>query len=683
MAAPNDIVQGPLTPQQPVLSQNPTDILTDVAAAQMGPDNLPIEPLIRYQEIMRQKSQADNIEKAQQTLGALDEQQGGFMPKFIATMAALKGDFRPLMTLEEQKRKTAIGKAVFPIQMQVNELTNQGDWEGASNLAKAAYASAGARSPELVPFFQQMQKQISETQADINNMVGVHKMYDKIVPKDHPMRKFVDMLGDYTKHPTPMMQATFENILRANLPHTQFQDGQLLSASQTTGDMTTRPIPLRVQPSDTNNYSGLKLAASMGVNHIDLANFMSGRPMVTDTGETIVPDSPKGMAVKKVYNQAQQIQAQLEISKLVGIDPTQTLMLLHAGATPEQIATKMIPQDVLKAGLGESYKRDLIKAIMPTWVNLHYDPASGQKAGLTYIDMDPASPTFYQEVPYQTAAQVIASGGLMAPVRHGVIDKEVKPVTDAIKQFDYGVGLINRLGDVNTPAEQLDQAGRDLISRWLGTTVDKATLQREVARTILNRAIEKVSETGAIDAAEVGRLKSYIVGPLATTDDLRKVAIDLQGRLKERLSTAGMSKYPQDALPADQRKGAGPIPPQVPTDLNGLINSVVGGNTPVQRQNAPKGEQSDTSVYTPKGGGRIPKGAAVTKGDVEGALKRHGAAPVPVGNKEAERHMKWLQDHGYLQEVPGGDTSTSTPATVTPTAPTATPSTGIKKGTLR
>jgi hypothetical protein len=609
MAEYNDITQVPfvsgqgaaqqplLPPQQPqpLLADVPTDALAAQITGELGPDKLPVEPLIAYQQAMKVKDRTDAIQQAQLDLAKTDAQQNSFMPKFIATVAALKGDFRPLMQMEEQKRKTAIGKALFPTQLKINEYVSQGDYESAENLANTAYQAAGARSEALVPYFQQIQKDISAKRTQIQNMKTRYEMLKIAVgdDKNNPNYKFVQALGAFMKNPTPDSEAGFNQFMSENKPQIQVGDTKVTTVSPMTGQITETPTTQFAPSSAADTISGKEVVQVHGLKSTaDITNLQRGIGVTDINGQVIAPGSQRAQTIIAEMSTRQKDEAAYELKKMIVTDPMLNSAFIAAGGKIKDLATGNITREDMSKAFDVILQRKMTENEAAIMVKLMKDPAYWAGTGGTYIDKD------LKEYPQKSVYDAEQQG--LLPVRQKTLDTIIRPLQERIQGLDYAVEMVNELKkegiSLETNGERISQGIKDSISKVLGVSVSKSVLIKTTIAEIMNKAVEQTGQGLANigrPSAEIGRIKKFTSGDFASTDDAIQALTILQGKLKQEMLNS-ISVTPQTALPSRAPSGT----PYVP--------------------------QSDTSIVSPKGGGRIPKGAAVTKGDVEGALKRYG-----------------------------------------------------------
>ena len=619
--------QQPLLPPQqpqPILADVPTDALAAQITGELGPDKLPVQPLIDYQKAMRAVDRADAIQKAQLDLAKTDAQQNSFMPKFIATVAALKGDFRPLMQMEEQKRKTAIGKALFPTQLKIDEYVSQGDYESAEKLANTAYQAAGARSEALVPYFQQIHKDILAKRTQIQNMKTRYEMLKIAVgdDKNNPNYKFVQALGAFMKNPTPDSEAGFNQYMSENKPQIQVGDTKVTTVSPMTGQITETPTTHFAPPSAADTISGKEVVQVHGLKSTaDITNLQRGIGVTDINGQVIAPGSQRAQTIIAEMSTRQKDEAAYDLKKMIVTDPMLNSAYVASGAgTIKDLASGNITAAGARKAFDFILERKVTEAEAVPLANIRANPYLWAASGGTFVDSN------LQEIPLQTIEQMRQSGGTIIPVRQTVLDKTIRPLQERIQGLDYAVEMVNELKkegvSLETNGERISQGVKDSISKVLGVPVSKSVLIKTTIAEIMNKAVEQTGQGLANmgrPSAEIGRIKKFTSGDFASTDDAIQALTILQGKLKQEMLNS-ISVTPQTALPSRAPSGT----PYVP--------------------------QSDTSIVSPKGGGKIPKGVAVTKGDVEGALKRYGVEQ-------------------------GG--------TATPATSAQQPATGVKKGTLR
>lgn len=616
--------QQPLLPPQqpqPILADVPTDALAAQITGELGPDKLPVQPLIDYQKAMRAVDRADAIQKAQSDLAKTDAQQNSFMPKFIATVAALKGDFRPLMQMEEQKRKTAIGKALFPTQLKIDEYVSQGDYESAEKLANTAYQAAGARSEALVPYFQQIHKDILAKRTQIQNMKTRYEMLKIAVgdDKNNPNYKFVQALGAFMKNPTPDSEAGFNQFMSENKPQIQVSDTKVTTVSPMTGQVTETPTTQFAPSSAADTISGKEVVQVHGLKSTaDITNLQRGIGVTDINGQVIAPGSQRAQTIIAEMSTRQKDEADYDIKKMLVTDPMLNSAFIAAGGKIKDLATGRITREDMTKAFDVILQRDIIKAEAPIIAAILKNPYQWAATGGTFVDKN------LNEVPLKTITNAEDQG--LIPVRQSVLDKTIRPLQERIQGLDYAVEMVNELTKLgvtlDTPGEVISEGLKSTVSKVLGVPVSKSVLVRTTIAEIMNKAVEQTGQGLANmgrPSAEIGKIKKYTAGDFATPQGAIDALTILQGKLKQEMLNS-ISVTPQTALPSRPPGTAQP--------------TGQGGYTP----------QSDTSVVVP---GR-PGGRAPTRQELRNAAQK--------------RAKELLNPSGLTEETPATGTS-ATPAT--------------------
>jgi len=576
---------------QPVLATAPTD---SIAPNILGSDNLPIEPLVRYQTHMRERQ----VEDVKQTIAREEQQQSSFWPTTLAVLAALRGDFRPSIQLQEQKRQTQLAKTLFPVTAKATELINRGEWEQAGAVVNAAATSVGDRSPELMRYLTGMSDRIAKKQEQWAQFETYYEMKKDLIPKDHPNRKYLDALGKAVQRRTPFAEAMLNNLETGQRTHVQNVDGQQLEYFPATGESRQTALPRVVQPSAVDTVAGKQIVFDHGLQSTtDIANIMNRQPVVDKQGAIIPPGSERAQQIISDFSGEQRKEAEREMAKLIPVNDIFAAAYLHpyAGGTQDELARRAFSEHPDKVARAQDWlhQREIQKAEAPIMAAINKDRTKWASVGGTFLDENG------KEIGPKTFAEYDAAGKKVIATRKDLVDTVVTPTLNTIQGLDYAVQMANELKklnvDLSTPGGRLSLGVKRLISGVFKISVDDAVPVAETLAAIVNKAIEETNsglKGMGRPSAEIGAMKVYTAGDFANPEEAVKALTILQGRLKQVLLNS-VPVSPQTALPSRAPSAT----PYVP--------------------------QSDTSVVSPKGGARIPKGAAVTKGDVEGALKAY------------------------------------------------------------
>lgn len=548
----NEIQQSPLDQSLPVQQQDTPVPVMDQSA--------PFQPLPMGSQGLEMLSRNPG-EDTSDRMRKYEQSSGGFMPHFLATMAALTGNFGPAIQLHEQKRKTALGKAVFPDIVKINALTNQGKFKEAQELAETVGASAGTRSPELVPMFQQISQRIADKENRVVQTTARADYYESANNlwkgrhngEDNPfIKNALTFFKQHAKNMTPIDNDLAQQIMRDAEQHIQVMNNQVIGVGKSTGEMDIQPVPQAFQASQADSIGGLQVGASFGLSGNQLADLMNNLPVTSSQGNVIQPGSPEATQVKQFVTNSQQLDAFYKRSPLIPIDPTQTLHLLNTGVTPEEIATRHINKSKIEPGLQDFWKRKYMEALIPVQAQNEENALAISQSGGLVIDATSLQPVNRPV----TVKEIRESGGKLITVGKEQHQKVILPTLVAIQGLDTIPRLLAEIGDINQPKTRLGEGINSKLSSLLGVPLSDTVVARTAVKSIIDNAIEQVNaliSPGRPNAA-IGQLKQYMSGHFANTDDLVKAATFVQGELK-RILNNNVGNAPQTALPSGTKGG--------------------------------------------------------------------------------------------------------------------------------
>ena len=507
-----------------------------------------------------QEEQSDRFAK-------YNEQATSPLTTILASIAAAKGNVGPLMQIQDQKRRTELNKAIFPDMVKVRSLIAQGKYDDAQGLVEQLGTAASARSPELIPFFQEMSKRIGDKFQDRQSQLGLEAAYtlanDEYKAKygeDKPEAAYMAKLMKFlNKNNIVLDKEARSNLMTRAQMHTQVSDGQVIQSGEMSGMVNTRPLPQLVDEKEVNTIPGQQLAAAHGLNVASLRNLLNGVAVQDAQGNTITPDSPQGMQIRGQYSHSLMTQAQYEIAKQSGLPPEIVAHLGALGVSPEDIAKRNIPTNTMKQALAnDAAQKGQIAYMTSTgavMAGIQHDPTKIRQGGMNFVNMDNKSPDFLQEK-FMTIDEARKAGDTYKPVRDAVLDKVIRPAQETIQKLDYAGNLLKQIGDINSTGAQLEAGLNKKLSDISGMRIGPKTLMKTVAETIINSAIEAVNNTEAVKRGEVGALKAYATGAFSNTDDMMKAISYVQGRMKESIKNT-IGTVPQTVLPSEVPPRAG------------------------------------------------------------------------------------------------------------------------------
>lgn len=504
------------------------------------------EPL---EKMFYEPGHSAGLDTAQKKIEGIKEQQSSFMPTFLAVASALTGNFGPAIQMQEQKRKTNIIQQALPAMNEISRMKVTGQYEPALQALEMLSSKVGPRVPELKEMFMQQQKDLSDKQTALSTARGQYNVMKPYVTKNHPDKALFDSAGAALKAGTPGAAEMFKTILD-NRVNMQNQGGQNIMTSGLTGGMTTQPIPETYETKDVENYVGINVAQAHGLTTQDLANVLKGIT-VPGVGEQ------KAETIKKDYIGLQDINAKLDLAKLIPLEPILSTQMLET-ENPLAIATREVAKGTSSA-VQRHMGRLTQQKVAEYEGQISADPTMGAKADTTYVDVSrPGSTAYGREVPLMTIKALSQSGGTFQPVRRKVYDEVFVPVTKAKQGLGMLPDLIKEMGDPQTPLERASRAFNMVIRNVTGFSPKAGMTTGAAIEAIINNSMELVERTKTVSSAEVGLLKKLTTGKGADFGEAAEAVGILMNRLdselgrivgEENIPTSQMQQQPGSKLP--------------------------------------------------------------------------------------------------------------------------------------
>jgi hypothetical protein len=473
----------------------------------------------------------------------------------LAWVAAAKGDFRGLTAIEEAKRRTALGKAIVPHIRKYNELANEGKLDEASQYLDTISSSFGARAQELVPYLTQMAGQLNERRKQVQSNTSRYEMLDSVVPKDHPYRPVIDALGRLAKSGKYISGDDLRQTLQHAAPHVQTFGTQTVTVEPLSGAMQSTPVPQLSTAASTDDFVGNTVASMNNITTPQLADVLNGRTITDTAGNVIAPGSAAAKKITKNFTDLQAIKPELELAKMIPLDPTKTFQAIKAVGRFKTAMKDFSAgeTDTIETGVMDWLTKTKEAEIRAT---VESDPLATTKAGLVTIGLDPTSSHYLREIPPAALGDIQRSGGRIGTVRREVLDKEIKQSQYGLESLD----LLPVLLEGNTPETRGDRVAggiNRIVSARIGYPLTKEVEVRQAAKSILNTAIEQVenaqvSHLQGKDRTDIADLKKFAAGDFKTNDELLKAADYIRTRLNQIIERAigGMqTATPRQATP--------------------------------------------------------------------------------------------------------------------------------------
>lgn len=509
------------------------------------------------------------LEKKQRDLEAQVKQQSSFWPTFLATAAALNGNFGPAIQLQNQKRVTQLGVMAMPHIAEINELANTGKWEQAAAQAETVMASIGSRAPELVPVFQGLLSRISEKQKTFENLKSVYEAAKLQLNENssESQKKAVQGLGNLVKNRSYIAEASLNNLLTRNQLHTQVVNNQIVTSSPATGETRVTPMPTRTQPSDVEDIPGYLLSYKWGMTPAQIADIVSSKEVQEGGG------SPRDQAIFQNYVSLGPSRARGAATKLIPYEPRLATQM-RQNVDVIDMAVGKVPGTSIRDALDDETARKVREAAEPYLEIERRSRLKPKEAGLVPIIANPNRSDFLTRVPGTLSIDMMERLGPDAVfVDRADEEKILKPINLATKGLDEILTFQAQYPGAEGPIKRLDIASQRWLSRMLGTKLAGIDTVGEAAAMLTNRALERVTETDALKIPDIGYLKSLLTGGFASPQEALDAAIYVQKRLKEEMSTVlgplvrdyktGLEQYKawQEQQAPQGQKGSAPLPP--------------------------------------------------------------------------------------------------------------------------
>lgn len=514
------------------------------ALEKIGVRDAPFEPIIAPQQRQQPPLNRDiipddlinldqNLEKIGSTTSTLST--------VLAWLGAAKGDFRLLQSIEDEKRRTALAKAVIPHVRQYNKMVTEGKLDEASAYMDRISAAFAERAPSLAPYLQQMAAKLSARQEGLAKAETIYKALDSAVPKEHVIRPMVDSIGQMVKDKSLVSEGILTNMLTRMAPHIQQIGGGVTLTDPFSGRTVTTAVPQLATETTTRDFVGYTLANRHNLSAPnDVANIINNVPVKDASGNTITPNSEKAQQIKQENAALQPIKAQLDILQALKVEPTQVLQLIKTSPAFNQVSAILGGSGAIDTALNEHMKRLTEQTVAVNTGTVESDPTAITRMGKLAINVDPNNPnTFLTPVTQPiTIGEVNRSGGNIAVVDPTLLRDKIEPALEKIQGLDLIPQMLTSGNTPQTGTERLGQALTDRISRFIGAPLGKNVEIRQQARVILDRAIEQVENmlgknATSIDNENIAVAKQYATGSLRTDRELIAAAEAVRLRLAQ------------------------------------------------------------------------------------------------------------------------------------------------------
>ena len=559
----------------------------------------------------------DRIAGVNRSVDKQIEQQGSFWPNALAIGALLTGNFGPMIQLEEQKRKTAIGQLATPYILEATDLSHQGKHEEAQNVINTAVGKFGQRAPEVMQLFKPVIEKISKDQTNWRDMQGVAKWAKMAIPDNaHPdMVNFRDFAQEAVKNRTLVSSSLLENLYTKAFPHQQMINGQALQQGGLNPAVIATPLPNVLMPKDVGGAVGELLSQRTGLQVPiinDVLNLKEGMPPVAlPSGGSIAFGSPAHQRLLSEWQGQAQTRAELELTKDQPKRPEVIEGLHQEGVSNLEINTGTYPLHKLDRALLRAQADKISVASAPERVKMEQNP-------FVALDKNATAVNARTGLPIRSALSYDESKRLGDPILwlpNEVFKTQYAPAMEALKGFDKLEPFIESLGNPDTWGKRFDSGAFRWVTDRFGIAVAKNAEASKVLQDVLNKSIEETMSKAGVDVndVEVGRIKALVTGIGADPAGARTAIAEMKQRIQDRILrqtgeaglTTGGAGTPAVTNP---RGGTVPVTTVAPTPAAGV--------TPGAQYRQPDGsfQPSGTSAFRP---GKRPPGNAAQRRAVE------------------------------------------------------------------
>jgi hypothetical protein len=473
----------------------------------------------------------DEAAAATKRLNAIYDQQSSVMPTILSIAAALRGDFRPAMQLQEQKRITKLGMAVIPEVSRARSLAAEGHTKEAQDILNTLVTGLAGRAPEMA-------QMVSKTSDLITQKVQAgqsHKALIQFAKKqiegnpqlEAARRPVIEHLEYLDKAGTPLDKETINQMYQGLRFETQVVEDQQITKDNLTGRTWSRPLDQVMKQGALAGIAGNMLQESAGLSQPEATNVLNDRLVTTADGRTITPDSPEARAIKKDWNALAGVRQAEEGAKFIQLPPEEQLQLLKDGTHPINIALRNIsPQAASSSLIGVAQRREKL-AEAPIIAGLERDPTKMPGAGMVLVDLTPNARDFgtNRELEARTFAdfkRLEAQGKKLGYVNRETFRMIMAPGVQGMRDLQTATDMLESIKNPDGVFEQGLSAITQRIAQTIGYAIQPGMTYRQVARVLMERGINQ-AEIGTQNSQLVNEMKSYVTGPMLTSKDMKEV----------------------------------------------------------------------------------------------------------------------------------------------------------------
>jgi hypothetical protein len=586
------------------------------------------------------------------------EQQGSFWPNALAIGALLTGNFGPMIQLEEQKRKTAIGQLATPYMLEATDLSNQGKHEEAQNVINTAVGKFGQRAPEVMQLFKPVIEKVSKDQTNWRDMQGLAKWTKLAIPDTaHPDAvNFRDFAQEAVKNRTLISSSLLENLFTKAIPHIQVLNGQVQSVGQLSGRLTQQPLANVQTVKEVGGPIGEFLSSRLGISIpeiTDVLNLKQGMEPVQTSAGPVAFGSREHQYIVQAHQDSMALRASQSFQEKTPLEPSiATALRRDGGATQLQIATGTYTPQQIDAAVTADQARKVGIASAAEIAKIRQNPLLAEQSGLVNLNADTGVPLrrglSIDEIEKQKLNVVRLPVATFERYRGSV---------EALTALDNLEPFIANLGNPQT----FKQRAASGFNRWASDRLGIALTQNiEVSKAfevMLNGAIEEATQRAGINQndKDIRLIKTFVTGAGASPEAGRRAVKEIQKRLADRIyQEVGEASLARPAASTAPPPIAAPptATPATPTAAPSA-QQIPGVPTPNVRQVPAAGVEPGAAYRGPGTAGFAPSGTTTYTPPQRG--KPGGPPPRNAAQRQAVEILKSTIPDEAVPAAPSGE----------------------------
>lgn len=499
----------------------------------------------------------------------IEDSQPGVFPTVLAIVSLLNGNAGPLLQLQEQKRKTNLAGQLVPVMQDVDMKLIQGDTKGAMKTLSEVASVSGARMPELLPFVQAKQQQVTGRMAAQANLAAFAGFAELNMDKDNPFYPKVQFMKKLASSNAPVTMDIANKLIDSLKPHIQNINGTNLFQDTLGGGMRVTPLPSVMDDDVLKGFTGNLLASWLpGVSQDVVMNTLRGLNTQLPNGQTYKPTTDDRNNLVALLSKARGYAAQMAIGEKVNLPPEVNAGLIQGGATPWQVLTKDVTPEGISKAINYSYEKTKEVELAKIGAQLGSDPTKYAASGLGHINLNVLSPDLGTVKTGITDQELKSLGPDWVTLRSDQIDK-VSKVIKGYKNLSLVGDMFKAFGSEGSLKDRIGSGLMQTLSSVFGISLSENVSKGQALRSVLEKAINEAGETESIDSREVARLKEYTTGKFANDkyavegiEEFKKALGNglktYMGseRVKQLQQQSAIQQFPEKATDADYAKAA-------------------------------------------------------------------------------------------------------------------------------